>query len=255
MSREYNLFLGFLESRWSQWSSRPVSGQAVLQRIRSNNLSPSQPFAGSTSCGYMGSDTWNSSLALHPFMWEKTKTYKSPFTSSFPLQNIRNNSNLDSDLYSKPLKSMKPQLFTLWSYSSMRNCQDKQRWEISCIRMGKWAALHRSEQACCRKGWGKHRMGRSQRLVVWFGPSMNEFCLRIFNLFVFQGNRDRVSLHMSGKKPAKGKERSSRCFTALNQEILGKRKKATRKTRDRGSTFLMFNIFKALLFNILRALY
>lgn len=65
-------------------------------------------------------------------------------------------------------------------------------------------------------------MGRSQRLVVWFAPIMNEFCLRSLNLFVFLGKPQRAGLHVPGKQPAKRKEGSSRCFTALDQELSGR---------------------------------
>jgi len=61
-------------------------------------------------------------------------------------------------------------------------------------------------------------MGRCQRPAEWLGPTMNEFCLRILNLFVFPGNPERDSLHVPGKQPAKRREGSSRCFTALEQD-------------------------------------
>lgn len=55
-------------------------------------------------------------------------------------------------------------------------------------------------------------MGRCQR----FGPTMNAFCLRILNLFVFLGNPERGSL--SCKQPEKKREGSSKCFTAVDQD-------------------------------------
>lgn len=95
-------------------------------------------------------------------------------------------------------------------------------------------------------------MGRSQRLAVWFGPSMNEFCLRIFNLFVFQGNRDRVSLHVPGKQPA-GKV--IKVFLCSKSRDLGQEEKSYRENKGQRKHIVTFNIFGALLFNILRALY
>lgn len=51
-------------------------------------------------------------------------------------------------------------------------------------------------------------MGRCQRPAGWFGPTMNEFCLRILNLFVFLGNPEGTSLHVPGKQLAKRREQS-----------------------------------------------
>lgn len=61
-------------------------------------------------------------------------------------------------------------------------------------------------------------MGRCQRPAVCFGPTMNESCLRILNLFVFLGNAERDSLRLPGKQPAKRREVSSRRFTAVDQD-------------------------------------
>lgn len=105
-----------------------------------------------------------------------------------------------------------------------------------------------------KKGWRKCGKGRCQRPAECFGPTMNEFCLSILNLFVFLGNSERSCSRLPGKQPAKRKEGSSRCFTVVDQDW-ALREGSYVEYREQRKHSLVLNIFRALLFNFLRALY
>lgn len=199
LSREYNLFPGFQASKWFQWSSREASGPAVLQQIQSNSLSLSQHVAGSASCGCTGSDTWNSSAqhywsSLHV---RESNNIRNSLPTFLPSQMKRNsNNNIYSDPFPKPLKSMK--LFILWCLVWWGAVKTSKNRRPVASEQG---ILCRSEQIFCKKVWRECGMGRCQR----FGPTMNAFCLRILNLFVFLGNPERGSLSCKQPEKKRGK--------------------------------------------------